>query len=120
MPAPRLGKAYLPRPALRHTHAVVFYLNYHLGALDAAAQGDGSSLQAGLQAMLDAVFDQRLQQHARHQQLQGCGIDLLDHAQLLRPETHHFDAQVVVGKAKLLAEGHIGIVILEQRAQDIA
>ena len=70
--------------------------------------------------MLDAVLDQGLQQHAGHQQLQRVGIDFLHHAQLLRAKPHHLDAQVVVGKGQLFAERHIRIVILEQRAQDVA
>jgi hypothetical protein len=69
--------------------------------------------------VLDAVFNQRLQQDAGHQNLQRARIDLLFHAQLVGAKAHHFDVEVVVGKAQLLAQRNVGVVILEQRAQNV-
>jgi len=69
--------------------------------------------------MLDTVLHQRLQQHARHGQLQRARINFLDYAQLVRAETHHLDTQIILGEAQFLAKRDKRIMILEQRPQNV-
>ena len=51
--------------------------------------------------------------------LEGLGIDVLFDAQLVGAKADHLDVEVIVGEAELVAEGDVGVVILEQRAQDV-
>ena len=50
---------------------------------------------------------------------QRARIDLFFDAQLVGAEAHHFNIEIIVGKAQLVAQRNIGVVILEQRAQNI-
>ena len=68
-----------------------------------AAQPDGAAFHFAAQAVLNAVFDQRLQQHAGHQHIQRVVGDLLFEAQLV-PEAHHLDGQIIVDEAHLVAQ----------------
>ena len=70
--------------------------------MEAAAQGDCPSIDARFQAVLDAVFNQRLQEDAGHQNLQRVGIDMLFHLEL-GAEANDLDGQIIIGKSQLLA-----------------
>ena len=67
--------------------------------------------------MPDAVLDNRLQQHARHQHIERCGVDVLHHPQLL-PESHHLDGQVIVDKRQFLAQRRQIFLLPQQTPQD--
>ena len=68
--------------------------------------------------MLDAVLDQRLQQHSRHHDIQRVLCNLLHDLQLIT-ETHHLDIQVVVGELQLLPQRQERLTVLQQHAQNI-
>ena len=67
--------------------------------------------------MPDAVFDQRLQEHARHQAVQSLGVDFLDEAQLLA-EPYHLDCHVIVNKCQLLAQRREIVGLAQQPAEN--
>ena len=47
------------------------------------------------------------------------GIDLFFDAQLVGAEAHHFDVEIIVGEFELFAQGNVGVVVLEQGAEDV-
>ena len=105
--------------AVAHADAVVGYLDEYAVAGKLAAQGDGSAMDARLEAVLDAVFDKRLQENAGHEDVERPRIDFFFDMQLVGAEADHLDVEVVVGEAEFVAEGNVGVVILEQRAQNV-
>ena len=105
--------------AVAHADAVVGYFDEDAVAVELAAQGDGAAVDARLEAVLDAVFDERLEQDAGDEDVEGSRIDFLFDVQLVGAEADHFDVEVVVGEAEFVAQGDVGVVILEQRAQDV-
>src|SRR5277367_5828616 len=107
------------RPPRRNAHSIVFNLNQQLRAIQSAANGDCAAADARLQPVLDAVLDQRLQDHARHRQVKRCRIDLLHHLQLVRAKAYNFNSEIIVSKIQLIAQQHIRVMILEQSPQDI-
>ena len=68
--------------------------------------------------MLNAVFDQRLQEHSWYHDVQGIFFDLLHDLQLVA-KSHHLDVQVVVGELEFLTEREEGLAVLQQHTQDI-
>ena len=55
--------------------------------------------------MLDRVLDERLQDHARDDDVERAGADLLVHLEL-RPEPDDLDVEVLVNRLELFAERH--------------
>ncbi len=84
--------------AVAHAHAIVGHFDRNPVALQPAAQRDRAAVDARLKAVLDAVLDERLQQDAGHQNIEGARIDLFFNAQLVGAEAHHLDVEVIVGK----------------------
>src|SRR4029079_818884 len=80
-----------PRDALhlgcREPDAVVNDVDDGMAALPPAADGDPAAAELLGEPVLDGVFDERLQQHARDDELEGCRIDRLVDLEL-RPEAH--------------------------------
>src|SRR5215472_13896898 len=68
--------------------------------------------------MFDGVFDQRLQKHAGNHHLERSRVEFLYHLELVAPETHHLDIEVVIDKFHLLAQGNKGISTAQQAAED--
>ena len=105
--------------AVAHAHAVVGHFDEIRSPSSAAAQRDRAAMDARLKSMLDAVLDERLQQDAGHQNLERARIDLLFHAQLVGAEADHLDVEIIVGKLQLLAQRNVGVMVLEQGAQNV-
>src|SRR5689334_1498842 len=61
-----------------NTDAIVFNRDIQPVRLDPAPNADGAAVHLAAQSVPDAVFDDRLEQHARHQTVQAAGIDILD------------------------------------------
>src|SRR5208282_1086854 len=85
------------RPGV-HAHAVIGDLDGDPVALEAAAQSDRAAVNARLQAVLDAVLNERLQQNAGHQDLERAWVDVFFDAQLVGAEADNFDVEVIVGE----------------------
>ena len=85
--------------AVTHADAVVGYFDEHAIPSELAAQRDGAAIDAGLEAMLDAVFDERLQKDAGHEDVERLRVDFFFDVELVGAETYDFDAEVVVGEA---------------------
>ena len=63
-------------------------------------------MDAGLEAVLDAVLNERLKQDAGDEDVERAGIDFLFDVQLVGAETDDFDVEVVVSEAEFArAEG---------------
>ena len=81
-----------------HADAVVFYFDEEAALVgDFAADGDGAATDAGLEAVLDAVFDERLEKHAGDDDVQGVVGDFFDDFELFA-EADDFDVEVIVGE----------------------
>ena len=102
-----------------HADAVVLHLEQQAAVGEnAAAQGHGAAADAWLEAMLDRVLDQRLQQHAGDDDGQRLFGDLLDDAQFFA-EADDLDVEVVVGEGELVGERDERLAVLQQHAQDV-
>ena len=67
--------------------------------------------------MLDRVLDQRLQNHARHDDVGGVGRNFLAHAQL-RAKAHHLDVEVLVDRFKLFPQRDEMLLAAQQATQE--
>ena len=67
--------------------------------------------------MADAVLDDRLQEHARHQPVQSFRVDFFDEPQFLA-EAHHLDAHVVVDERQLFPQRREVVGLAQQPPQD--
>src|SRR5262245_27359042 len=76
-------------------HTVVFNLNHDARLVAPAANHDCASTHFPREAMLNRVFDQRLEDHAWHHEIERVRRKILAHAQLW-PETHHLDVEIFV------------------------
>ena len=81
-----------------------------------ARDRDASAADLPREAVLDRVLDQRLQDHARHDDVERVGMDLLLDAQL-RAEAHDLDVQVFVDRLELFAQRDEVIGAPHQAAQ---
>ena len=85
----------------RHADAVVFHLDDDLACGRPAAKEDAAALYFVGQSVLDGVLHQRLQDHAGNQVVERGGVEFLEDLQLLAPEAHHLDIQVVIEELDL-------------------
>ena len=70
--------------------------------------------------MLQAIFDNRLQQHAGHERFERGIVDLFHNFQVFAAKAGHFDVQVVVDELQFLAKRYKRFVLAQQPAKDIA
>ena len=84
-----------------------------------AAQVDAAAVDLRRQAVLDRVFHQRLQQHARDHGVQRRDFDFFHHPQFVATETDHFNVEIVVDEFQFFPQGHKGIAAVEQATQDV-
>ena len=70
--------------------------------------------------MLQAVLDNRLQQHVGHKRFQRRVVDVLHNFQIFAAEPRHFDVQIIVDELQFLAERHKRFVLAQQSAQNVA
>ena len=107
------------RAAGGDANAVIFDFDDEPVPLEAAAESDDAAGDARLESVLDAVFDQRLQEHAGDGDFERRGIDFLGNGELFRAEAGDFDGQIVVGGGELVAEGNEGVVLAEHFAENV-
>src|SRR6185295_11660671 len=88
---------------LGHAQPVVEDLDERAAVADERADGDPSAADLARQAVLDRVLDERLQQHARHDDVEGPGRNLLVHLEL-RAESYHFDVEIFVDRLQLFTQ----------------
>ena len=98
----RLGRALRVQP-----QAVVAHLQAQALAVQAGAYMDAAAFDLGLQAMLNAVFHQRLQQQRRHARRAQC-LGQLQRELQARPHAHCHQFQVVAHALKLLLQRMAG------------
>ena len=68
--------------------------------------------------MLDAVFDERLQQHARNHGFERRGIEILDHPELVAAKAYDFNVQIIVDELDLLSQRDERIRAVQQAAKN--
>src|SRR5258708_4341214 len=66
-----------------NTSPVVSDLDPETPVVERPMNADRSAFELRLDSVLDAVLDQRLKQHARHQRVESGVLNFLDHLQLL-------------------------------------
>jgi hypothetical protein len=99
-------------------YAVVFDFEEEAAFVDAGAEGDGAAGDAGFEAMLDRVFDERLKEHGGDDDVEGVVGDLLDDLELVA-EADAFDVEIVVGEVQFFAKRDEGVSIAEEDAEDV-
>jgi len=82
-----------------HADAIVGNFDDDAIALEFAAQGDGATVDARLESVLDGVFDQGLKKNAGDEHVEGVGIDLFFDAELFNAEADDFDVEIIIGEA---------------------
>src|SRR5262245_17337050 len=87
--------------------------------LQPAANGDAAAIDFWRQAMLQAVFYERLQQHGRDNHVERVRIQVFVNAQLVAAKADYFDVQVVVNELDLFAQLDELVVFAEQAAENL-
>src|SRR6266853_1494036 len=103
-------------PFLSHPEAVVYDFDNRVAVAQLARDRDASSADLRGEAVLDRVFDQRLEDEARDDDVECGRMNLSDHLQLW-PEPDHFDVQVLVDRLELFAQGDEVIGAAQQPPQ---
>src|SRR5579864_3911197 len=93
----------LVQTLLRHPQAVVMHFDDHVGVAQPRPDRDAPPADLARQAVLDRVLDERLQEHARHDHVEGVGSDLFLDPQL-RSEPDDFNVEVLVDRLQLFAQ----------------
>src|SRR3990170_5846737 len=91
-------------PFLAHAQSIVQDFDDRVAVADEGPDRDASAAHFAGQPVLDRVFDQRLQQHARHDDVERFGADLLHHLEL-GAEPDDLDVQVLVDRLELFTQG---------------
>ena len=104
----------------RHAHAIVFHFDYHAAIGATAANVDAAAIDFVGQAVLDGVFDQRLQNHAGNQMVERGGVKLLHDFQLVAAEARDLDVEIVVEEFEFFAQRHEGVALAQQPPQNVA
>jgi len=86
-----------------HAHAVIFHFNHQPRFDQAAAQRNAAAFDLGSKSVLDAVFDQRLEQHAGNHGFERRRIQILDDLELLASKAYDFNVQIIVDELHFLA-----------------
>src|SRR5476649_670739 len=90
-------------PVLAHPEAVVVHLDDGVAVLEDRRDGDAPLADLPRQPVLDRVLDERLQDHAGDDDVEGVGADVLHDFQL-GTEPHDLDVEIFVDRFELLAQ----------------
>src|ERR1051326_5793933 len=102
-----------------YAHGVIFPLNYQLGLLHAAADGDAAAIDLGREPVLDAVFHERLQKDCGDHDVERFRVKVLVDAQLVAAKADNFDIEIIVDELNLIAQLHKLIMFAQQAAQNL-
>src|SRR3984893_14491783 len=83
------------------------------------AQLDSPAFQLRRQPVLQAIFDNGLQQHARNERLQGLVVNRFDKLQVVAPEARHLNVQVVIDEIQFFFQLHKRLVLAQKSPQDV-
>ena len=123
-PRPGIRKAHaaieVSQPRRRQPDAVVLDVEFEHGAIDAGPHGDLARCGPGTNAVLDGIFDERLQQKVGDERVQRLRLDVEYHCQTVA-EARLFDLQILGEEVELLLERHfLHADALQRHAQQIA
>src|ERR1700690_2620275 len=77
------------------------------------------AFKARRQAMLDGIFDHRLQQHGGDEGGESFFLDFLEDLQFVAAEADHFDVEIIVNEFQLFAQRHERFVFAQQSPQNV-
>src|SRR6185436_10170201 len=81
--------------------------------------GDAASLNLRSNAMLDRVFDNRLQNHAGYEAAEGRSVNLLFDSQLVLAKANLFDIEIIIDELQDLPQRDEVFMPLQQFPQDV-
>src|SRR4029450_2988850 len=81
-------------------------------------QRNGAPLDLAAQPVLDAIFDQRLQQHTRQLHVQSGRLHILSELQLVS-EADHLDRKIIVNKIQFFPQAAEIIVLPQQSPENV-
>src|ERR1700688_1876476 len=70
--------------------------------------------------MLEAIFDDGLQEHAGNEGFESVFVELLDDFEIVAAEPGYFDVEIVVNEFKFFVKWNKGFVLAQQAPQNIA
>src|SRR5215471_13562014 len=83
-------------------------------------KADSAALDFGRKPVLEAVFDNRLKQHAGNKGFQRFRVNFLDDFEIVLAEAGNLDIQIIVDKLQLLLEGDECFVFAQDAAKNVA
>jgi hypothetical protein len=100
--------------------AVVFDFDVEAAVAVGGAELDFSAVEFGSEAVLEAIFDHGLQEHAGDESFESFFVDVFDDVEVVAAEAGDFDIEIVVDEFELFAQGHKGFVLAQEAAKDVA
>src|ERR1035438_226053 len=97
-----------------HSDTVILHLNHQPRLDHAAAQRDAAAFDLRSKPMLDAILDERLQQHARNHRFKRWRIEVFDDVEFVTAKAHDFNIEVIVDELDLLAKRNKRIGTVQQ------
>src|SRR4029077_1019035 len=110
-----LGHALLGNP-----DAVIFDRDDQAPVLRFDADGEFAAAEFGGKAVLQGIFDNRLQEHARNERIERVLVNLFVNHKVVAPEPCDLDIQIVVDKIEFLLQGQKRLVLAQKPPQNIA
>src|ERR1019366_822350 len=101
-----------------HADTVVFHFDHQSRFDQPAAQRNAAAFDFWRKSVLDAVFDQWLQQHAGNHDGKRLRIEVLDDLELVRSKAHNFNVQIIVDELHFLAQRNERIRTVQQAAKN--
>src|SRR5208282_2242802 len=101
-----------------HADTVVFHFDHQARFDQPAAQRNAAAFDFGRKPVLDAVLDQRLQQHAGNHDCQRRRVKVLDNLELVPSKAHNFNVEIIVDELHLLAQRNERIRTMQQAAKN--
>ena len=96
-----------------HANPIIFHFDVEMVFCDLAAQIDAATLDLRGEPVLNRILDQRLQQHARHHDIERCRIEFFHNPQFVAPETDHFNVEIVVDEVNLILQWNKSIAAVQ-------
>jgi len=100
--------------------AVIFDFNVQAAITIGGAELDFSPVEFWREAVLEAIFDDGLEEHAGDKGFESFFVDLLDDVEVVAAEAGDFDIEIVVDEFELFAQGDESFVLAQEAAENVA
>src|SRR5579862_9038129 len=111
---------HLGHPFLGNSHAVIFDRDDQSAVQGFGADGELAAAEFGGEAVLQRIFDNRLQKHARNEGVESVLVNLRVNHKVVAAEPRDFNIEIVVDKIEFLLKGHERLVLPQKTPQNIA